>query len=256
MRPVNDADIALYIHTARQIGTLLVTLAAEQVTPEQVRRLSDGGVIVSIGHSDTTAEEAFRRFDAGARSVTHLYNAMSQIGRSRAGSCRCGARSSRYLVRYRCGWASCRSDGAAAGAACQARRCASVPRDGRHGACRIGCGKLRDKQGAAFAVCRAASAPSWSCRMALIAGSDLDMASAVRFAVAELELTLAEALRMASLYPARYLRLNDRGRFRPGMRMDAVHLDDGLFANPHGFPAKSRLQAEGAMTGNHGPLFQ
>ncbi|MFP3435125.1 hypothetical protein SB781_35780, partial [Paraburkholderia sp. SIMBA_061] len=76
----NDADIALYIHTAKQIGTLLVTLAAEQVTPDQVRRLSDGGVVVSIGHSDTTAEEAFKRFDAGARSVTHLFNAMSQIG--------------------------------------------------------------------------------------------------------------------------------------------------------------------------------
>lgn len=80
MRPVNDADIALYIHTAKQIGTLLVTLAAEQVTPDQVRRLSDGGVVVSIGHSDTTADEAFKRFDAGARSVTHLFNAMSQIG--------------------------------------------------------------------------------------------------------------------------------------------------------------------------------
>jgi N-acetylglucosamine-6-phosphate deacetylase len=63
-----------------------------------------------------------------------------------------------------------------------------------------------------------------------IAGSDLDMASAVRFGVAELELTLAEALRMASLYPARYLRLADRGLLRPGMRMDAVHLDDALFA--------------------------
>ncbi len=63
-----------------------------------------------------------------------------------------------------------------------------------------------------------------------IAGSDLDMASAIRFGVAELELTLAEALRMASLYPARYLRLKDRGLFRPGLRMDAVHLDDGLFA--------------------------
>ncbi len=80
MRPVNDADIALYIHTAKQIGILLVTLAAEQVTPDQVRRLSDGGVVVSIGHSDTTADEAFKRFDAGARSVTHLFNAMSQIG--------------------------------------------------------------------------------------------------------------------------------------------------------------------------------
>src|SRR5690606_30360224 len=37
------------------------------------------GVIVSIGHSDATAVQAYSLFEAGAHSVTHLFNAMSQI---------------------------------------------------------------------------------------------------------------------------------------------------------------------------------
>ena len=60
-----------------------------------------------------------------------------------------------------------------------------------------------------------------------LAGSDLDMASAVRFAVRELGVPRAEALRMASLYPATLLRKDDcYGRIRPGYRADFGHLND------------------------------
>ncbi|MGO8374011.1 hypothetical protein ACC808_37275, partial [Rhizobium ruizarguesonis] len=34
----------------------------------------------SIGHSDGSSEVAEERFDAGARGVTHLFNAMSHLG--------------------------------------------------------------------------------------------------------------------------------------------------------------------------------
>jgi N-acetylglucosamine-6-phosphate deacetylase len=61
-----------------------------------------------------------------------------------------------------------------------------------------------------------------------LAGSDLDMAAAVRFAVEFLDVTLAEALAMATSYPARFLGLAGRGWISPGMRGDLVHLDDGL----------------------------
>lgn len=229
MRPVDEDDIALYIRTAKQIGTLLVTLAAEQVTPEQVRRLSDGGVIVSLGHSDTTAAEAFRRFDAGARSVTHLFNAMSQIGH--------------------------RAPGLAGAALDHPDIWCGIVADGHHVdpmALRLA---LRAKRGDAklFFVTDAMAlvgsnsesfeingrsvrrVPGGLCSKLVlpdgtIAGSDLDMAAAIRFGVAELDLTLGEALRMASLYPAKYLRLDDRGLFRAGMRMDAVHLDEQTIA--------------------------
>jgi N-acetylglucosamine-6-phosphate deacetylase len=53
------------------------------------------------------------------------------------------------------------------------------------------------------------------------------MAQAVRFAIDQLALAPSEALRMASLYPAQFLRLDrQRGYIRPGYRADLVHLDD------------------------------
>ena len=62
-----------------------------------------------------------------------------------------------------------------------------------------------------------------------LAGSDLDMASAVRNSVERLGLALPDVLRMASLVPASFLRLDhELGRIAPGYRADLVLLDDSL----------------------------
>jgi N-acetylglucosamine-6-phosphate deacetylase len=62
-----------------------------------------------------------------------------------------------------------------------------------------------------------------------LAGSDLDMASAVRNAVRRLGLSLPQALRMASRVPAEFLRLGrERGCIAPGIRADLVLLDSDL----------------------------
>jgi N-acetylglucosamine-6-phosphate deacetylase len=47
---------------------------------ELIDRLQARGVTVSLGHSDATADEAARGFDRGARTVTHLFNAMRPFG--------------------------------------------------------------------------------------------------------------------------------------------------------------------------------
>jgi N-acetylglucosamine-6-phosphate deacetylase len=61
-----------------------------------------------------------------------------------------------------------------------------------------------------------------------LAGCDLDMASAVRNTVA-LGIPLTDALRMASLTPAAFLRLDhELGRIAPGYRASLVLLDDDL----------------------------
>jgi N-acetylglucosamine-6-phosphate deacetylase len=60
---------------------VLMTLAPELPgAPELVAFLRERGVVVSCGHTDATAEEAHRTFDAGAAAVTHLFNAMRPLG--------------------------------------------------------------------------------------------------------------------------------------------------------------------------------
>ena len=62
-----------------------------------------------------------------------------------------------------------------------------------------------------------------------LAGSDLDMASAVRNAVGMLDLELPDAVHMASRNPAAFLGLDrELGRIAPGYRADLVLLDDEL----------------------------
>ncbi|POM27019.1 N-acetylglucosamine-6-phosphate deacetylase [Actinomadura rubteroloni] len=58
----------------------LVTLAPERAGAlDAVRALTEAGVLVSVGHSDATAAQAGAAADAGARMVTHLFNAQSGL---------------------------------------------------------------------------------------------------------------------------------------------------------------------------------
>lgn len=63
-----------------------VTLAPElDGAMEVIRMLAGRGTVASLGHSDADAATAHRAFDAGARSVTHLFNAMRPVGHREAG---------------------------------------------------------------------------------------------------------------------------------------------------------------------------
>ncbi len=222
IRPMTDADMGALLGTG--LRTVLLTVAAEAVSPPQIRRLAEGGVIVSLGHSDASYEEATAAADAGARGVTHLFNAMSPLGHRAPG-----------LV-----GAALEGGGLWAG----------LIADGHHvhpAALRIA---LRAKQGPGrLFLVSDAMPPAGSMddsfalggrtvtrrggRLTLadgtLAGSDLTMDRAVRFAIEHLHQPLAEALRMASLYPAQFLRLDaDRGRIAPGFAADMVLLDDDL----------------------------
>ena len=59
-------------------GTVsIVTIAPELPGAiEVIKHLTAMGIVVSLGHSNATAEEAHAGFDAGAKTVTHLWNAM------------------------------------------------------------------------------------------------------------------------------------------------------------------------------------
>lgn len=58
---------------------VMITLAPEAVQLEQITALAEMGAVVSIGHSDTTAEGTREALKAGARAGTHLFNAMSPM---------------------------------------------------------------------------------------------------------------------------------------------------------------------------------
>jgi N-acetylglucosamine-6-phosphate deacetylase len=62
-----------------------------------------------------------------------------------------------------------------------------------------------------------------------LAGTALDMATAVRNAVSMLDLSMVDAARMASEYPAEFLGLgHELGRIAPGFRANLVQLDDAF----------------------------
>jgi N-acetylglucosamine-6-phosphate deacetylase len=75
-----DATTLAHVQRLRARGIFVkITVAPESTTPQDVARLASLGAIVSIGHSDTTAEATRALLDAGATCFTHLFNAMSPM---------------------------------------------------------------------------------------------------------------------------------------------------------------------------------
>ncbi len=85
IRPMEQDDLETLVAASRLLPVLKVTVAPESVTEEQVSTLARAGVLVSLGHSDASLEVCMRYFAAGARCVTHLFNAMSQLGNREPG---------------------------------------------------------------------------------------------------------------------------------------------------------------------------
>ncbi|UWQ03474.1 N-acetylglucosamine-6-phosphate deacetylase (plasmid) [Aliiroseovarius crassostreae] len=86
IRAMTEADLDMLMAAALALPVLKVTIAPENVTPEQVHALAKAGVLVSLGHTDADFDTCLRYVEAGARCVTHLFNAMSPLA-SRAPGC-------------------------------------------------------------------------------------------------------------------------------------------------------------------------
>jgi N-acetylglucosamine-6-phosphate deacetylase len=79
IRPLDDRTLAAVRHLREGGVAVLLTLAPEATQPGQIAELARMGVIVSIGHSDATAEQAEAALAEGTRTFTHLFNAMSPL---------------------------------------------------------------------------------------------------------------------------------------------------------------------------------
>lgn len=75
-----DASTLAHVQRLRAEGIFVkITVAPESTAPQDVARLASLGAVVSIGHSDATADQVRALLDAGATCFTHLFNAMSPM---------------------------------------------------------------------------------------------------------------------------------------------------------------------------------
>ncbi|WP_328804088.1 N-acetylglucosamine-6-phosphate deacetylase [Roseibium aggregatum] len=79
IRPMAARDLDAYLEAARAMPSLMMTVAPEAVSRDQIRSLTEAGVIVSLGHSNATYDAVYASVEAGATCITHLYNAMSPL---------------------------------------------------------------------------------------------------------------------------------------------------------------------------------
>ncbi|EPZ8229948.1 N-acetylglucosamine-6-phosphate deacetylase [Vibrio alginolyticus] len=80
IRPSDESMIDLICANADIVAK--VTLAPEHNDPEHIARLKAAGIVVSIGHTNATYAEARKSFEAGITFATHLFNAMTpMVGR-------------------------------------------------------------------------------------------------------------------------------------------------------------------------------
>ena len=80
IRPMKEFDCLELESLANKIPNLMLTVAPEAVSSEQITRLSKAGAIISLGHTDCTFNQAADAVRAGATCATHLFNAMSPFG--------------------------------------------------------------------------------------------------------------------------------------------------------------------------------
>ncbi len=80
IRPSDDNMVEFLCENADLITK--VTLAPEHNDPAHIERLSKAGIVVSIGHTNATYQEARQGFASGITFATHLFNAMTpMVGR-------------------------------------------------------------------------------------------------------------------------------------------------------------------------------
>jgi len=206
-----------------QSGRTHVTLAPEMTTPEIIAELTARGVIVSAGHTNATFAQATRAITHGLRGFTHLFNAMSPLTPRAPGVV--GA-----ALYDETTWCGIIVDGHHVDPVTLelAMRCKRHDRFILVTDAMPAVGSKADSfvlQGQTIhvvdGVCRD--------ERGTLAGTALDMASAIRNAVSMLGLELSEAIRMASQYPAEYLGLgHELGQILPGYRANLALVDDAL----------------------------
>ena len=213
-------DAAITLLSSLNHGVTYVTLAPEQTTPDIIRKLTQNGVIVAAGHTNATFDETNAALDAGLSGFTHLYNAMSGLTSREPGVV--GA-----ALNHSGSYAGIIVDGfhvhpASIDIAIKAKGLDHIMLVTDAMPCVGADNKTFSLEGLEITVHDGkCTGPDGT-----LAGSDLDMISAVRNATNWLNINFIDAVQMASLNPANFLGLGQTyGSIEVGKRVDLVRLN-------------------------------
>jgi len=221
MRPMEEEDIALV--TSLEMGRTLMTIAPEKVSPPTIKRLAQAGIVLSAGHTTASYETIAAAQAAGLTGVTHLFNAMPPLAGRDPGPIGAALDDPGLFVGlivdlFHVSAPSLRVALAAKGWERMMLVTDAMPSVGSN---------LTTFEIDGNTITRADGRLTRA--DGTIAGSDLDMASAVRNCVGRLGLPLEAALHMAARAPAEFLGLGgELGRIARGYRASLVCLDDDL----------------------------
>ena len=209
--------------TSLKSGRTVVTVAPECTTPAMIGRLVSAGVIVSAGHSNGRYADVRAAIEAGLSGVTHLFNAMSPLGAREPGVVGAALESNSV-------WCGIIVDGQHVSPVTLKIALASKAYD-RFMLVTDAMPSVGSESKQFMLQGKRIVARDGACvdDHGRLAGSNLDMAWAVRNAVLMLDIPTENALAMASSVPAAFLRLDHiRGRIAPGYRADLALLDREL----------------------------
>ena len=216
IRVPNHRDLAA-IRSFAGRGRSLVTLAPECVPAAMIDELIGAGLRVAAGHSEATSAEMQQAANRGVSGVTHLFNAMSQLTAREPGVVGAALWDDRLFAGIICDGIHVDRTSLRIALRCKGRDrlmlvTDAMPLVGTNERQFMLHGRqitLRDNR---------LTGPDGT-----LAGAHLTMIEAVRNAVALLEVSLADALIMASRTPAAFLGLDSElGRIAVGYRADLV----------------------------------
>jgi N-acetylglucosamine-6-phosphate deacetylase len=220
LRPPTAADVDLLLEAAG--GTLRqVTLAPELPGGmDAIRALSAAGVAVAVGHTAADYDQALAAFDAGASILTHAFNAMPGLHHRAPGPVAAATRTPGVTLEIVNDGVHVHPEVVRMAFAAAPGRVALITdamaaTGSADGDYRLGGLDVEVREG----VARLAAGGS-------IAGSTLTLDDALRRAVLEVGIPVAEAVRAVTSTPAAAVgRSGDLGRLLPGYAADAVLLD-------------------------------
>ena len=221
LRDMSNDDLQQLLSAKENLEYLMVTVAPERVNNDQINTLMRAGIVVSLGHSDASCEQAEQAYKHGARSATHLYNAMSPLQH--------------------------RAPGMVGATLTLPDVFAGIIADGVHVSPAAISLAVRSKNaGGKLYLVSDAMAPAGTSQTEFeldgrtitrnngklvlpdgtLAGADTDLLSSVNYLMQSVGVTRDHALRMASLYPAQCIGANHTmGTVAPGCSPNLIHID-------------------------------